>query len=58
MFRHIGGSELRKDAKHFVLCPRWHGLVVRLVACEARGPGFDSSSRLNGFFSSGIGVRK
>ena len=24
--------------------PRSHGLVVRAVACEARGPGFDSSS--------------
>ena len=24
--------------------PRSNGLVVRAVACEARGPGFDSSS--------------
>ena len=24
--------------------PRSHGLVVRVVACEVRGPGFDSSS--------------
>ena len=24
--------------------PRSHGLVVRAVACEARGPGFNSSS--------------
>ena len=30
-------------------CPRRHGLVVRAAACEARGPGFDSSSRPNGF---------
>ena len=27
-----------------VICPRSRGLVVRAVACEARGPGFDSSS--------------
>ena len=26
------------------LCPRSRGLVVRAVACEARGPEFDSSS--------------
>ena len=25
-------------------CPSSHGLVVRAVACEARGPGFNSSS--------------
>ena len=36
--------------------PRSHGLVVRAVASghEARGPGFDSSSDQNVFFSSGI----
>ena len=28
-----------------------YGLVVRAVACEARGPGFDSSSDPNGFYS-------
>ena len=26
------------------MCPRRHGLAFRAVACEARGPGFDSSS--------------
>ena len=26
------------------ISPRSHGLVVTAVACEARGPGFDSSS--------------
>ena len=31
--------------------PRSHGLVVRAVACEARGPGFDSSSVQMFFFS-------
>ena len=31
------------------LCMLGHGLVVRAVACEARGLGFDSSSRPNGF---------
>ena len=30
--------------KRKYLCPRSNGLVVRAVACEARGPGFDSSS--------------
>ena len=32
-------------------CLRSDGLVVRAVACEARGPGFDSSSDQKGFFS-------
>ena len=27
-----------------MICPRSRGLVVRAVACEAGGPGFDSSS--------------
>ena len=31
--------------------PRSHGLVVRAVACEARGPGFNSSSDQMFFFS-------
>ena len=31
--------------------PRSHGLVVRAVACEARGPGFVSSSDRMYFFS-------
>ena len=34
--------------------PRSYGLVVRAVACEARGPGFNSSSDQMVFFSSGI----
>ena len=34
------------------------GQVVRLVACEARGPGFDSSSDQMVFLFSGIGSRK
>ena len=32
-------------------CPRSNGLVVRAVACEARGPGFDSSLDQVFFFS-------
>ena len=32
------------DIKRTFLTPRSNGLVVRVVACEARGPGFDSSS--------------
>ena len=28
----------------FFVCPRSNGLVVRAVACEAIGPGFDSNS--------------
>ena len=38
--------------------PRRHGLVVRVVACESRGPGFDSSSDQMVFLFSGIGGRK
>ena len=39
-------------------CPRSNGLVVRAVACEARGPGFNSSSVQKRFFlSSGVGGR-
>ena len=34
-------STKKKEAEHG---PMWHGLVVRAVACEARGPGFSSSS--------------
>ena len=36
-----------------MLCnsPRSHGLGFRAVACEARGPGFDSSSDQMFFFS-------
>ena len=34
--------------------PMSHGLVVRAVACEARGPGFDSSSDQMVFFSLGL----
>ena len=30
--------------KDLTWCPRSHGLVVRVVACDARGPGFNSSS--------------
>ena len=35
-------------------CPRSRGLVVRAVACEARGPEFNSSSDQMFFLSSGI----
>ena len=31
---------------HCENCPRSHGLVVRVVACEVRRPGFDSCSDL------------
>ena len=33
-----------------VSCPRSHGLMIRAVACEARGPRFDSSSVQMFFF--------
>ena len=36
------------------LSPRRHGLVVRVVACEARGPGYDSSSNQMDFLLSGM----
>ena len=38
----------------FYVCscsPRSHGLVVRAVSCEVRGPGFDSSSGQMFFFT-------
>ena len=40
-------------------CPKRHGLVVRAVASEAKGPGFDSSSDQVVFILSlGVGGRK
>ena len=40
------GIKMSKLAKYvpIQLSPRSHGLVVRVVTREARGPGFDSSS--------------
>ena len=43
----LSGEELF----NFMICPRSHGHVVRAVAYEARGPGFNSSSDQMLFFS-------
>ena len=50
--RRLYNPQLHKS----VSSPKSHGLVVRAVACEceARGPGFESSSDQIFFFSSGI----
>ena len=48
-----GFKKLGKNGQSNVqwACWRSHGLVVREVACEAREPGFDSSSDHTFFFS-------
>ena len=53
-------NEVNRSCYVWPLCqvsrrgPRSHGLVIRVVACDARGPGFDSSSDQMIFLSSGI----
>ena len=44
-------SSIERETNSTDRSPRSHGLVVRAVACDARGPGFDSSSDQMFFFS-------